>query len=191
MAITSICFIRHGQTDWNKQGRLQGKTDIPLNDTGRKQAEACGKFLNATDYDVLICSPLQRAKETAQIINQHLNLPLIKMADFKERSFGDAEGMTTEERQKAYPSGSFPNQEKREEFNQRVMAGLEKINKKFPNKRILLVAHGAVINAILAEISNGEIGSGKTTLMNGCISNIRFKEKTWEIQNYNQVRHLN
>lgn len=71
------------------------------------------------------------------------------------------------------------------------MTGLEKINKKFPNKRILLVAHGAVINAILAEISNGEIGSGKTILMNGCISNIRFKEKTWEIQNYNQVRHLN
>lgn len=115
MAISSICFIRHGQTDWNKQGRLQGKTDIPLNDTGRKQAEACGKFLNAADYDVLICSPLQRAKETAQIINLHLILPLIEMDDFKERSFGDAEGMTMEERQERIRTAAF--QAKKNEKN--------------------------------------------------------------------------
>ncbi|WP_073010417.1 histidine phosphatase family protein [Virgibacillus chiguensis] len=188
--MTTICFIRHGQTNWNKQGKLQGKTDIPLNDTGRDQAQACGKYLHAHNYDILICSPLLRAKETADIINQHLHLPIIKMDDFKERSFGDAEGLTMEERKHRYPSGHFPNQEERVDFNQRVMTGVEKVNEQYPQQRVLLVAHGAVINAILAEVSNGEIGSGKTSLMNGCISNIHLKEQTWHIKDYNQVGHL-
>lgn len=188
--ITTICFIRHGQTNWNKQGKLQGKTDIPLNDTGREQAHACGKYLNADDYDILICSPLLRAKETAEIINQYLQLPLIEMDDFKERSFGDAEGMTMEERAQAYPDGHFPNQEERIAFRQRVMAGVEKVNQNYPHQRVLLVAHGAAINAILAEVSNGEIGSGKTSLINGCISNIQLKNETWRVENYNQVEHL-
>ncbi|NBJ69842.1 histidine phosphatase family protein [Roseburia sp. 1XD42-34] len=188
--MTTICFIRHGQTNWNKQGKLQGKTDIPLNDTGREQAHACGKYLNADDYDILICSPLLRAKETAEIINQYLQLPLIEMNDFKERSFGDAEGLTMEERKCMYPSGHFPHQEERIDFNQRVMAGVAKVNQHYLQQRVLLVAHGAVINAILAEVSKGEIGSGKTSLMNGCISNIHLREQTWHIKNYNQVEHL-
>ncbi|EQB38582.1 hypothetical protein M948_08325 [Virgibacillus sp. CM-4] len=188
--ITTVCLIRHGETDWNAQGKLQGKTDIPLNNTGRKQAEECGTFLNADDYDVLIYSPLQRAKETATIINRHLGLPFIEMDDFKERSFGDAEGMTIEERFQVYPDKQFPHQEEREGFKKRVMTGLEKVTQQFPKQRILLVAHGAVINVILSELSNGEVGSGITKLMNGCISNVQFQDQTWKVHNYNQIEHL-
>ncbi|GAA0433254.1 phosphatase PhoE [Virgibacillus salarius] len=190
MNMTTICLIRHGETDWNAAGKLQGKTDIPLNDTGRKQAMKCATYLNSEDYDELICSPLRRAKETAEIINKQLQLPFKIMEAFKERSFGKAEGMTIAERNEAYPDRNFPNQEEREDFQARVMGGIAKVKEQYPNKRILLVAHGAVINAILSELSDGEIGSGKTKLMNGCISNIHVQQDDWKVRDYNQTEHL-
>lgn len=188
--MTSICFIRHGETDWNAQGKLQGKTDIPLNPNGKRQAAECGQFLNTDDYDVLVHSPLIRAKQTAEIINDKLNLPMVEMHDFAERSFGDAEGMTIDEREEIYPDRNYPNQEARSDFNERVMEGIAKVNQQYPNQRVLLVAHGAVIGAILSVLSDGEIGNGKTKLMNGCISNIHFQKEKWEIKDFNQVGHL-
>ncbi|MEC5425102.1 histidine phosphatase family protein [Virgibacillus sp. C22-A2] len=188
--MTTICLIRHGETDWNALGKLQGKTDIPLNNKGIQQAQACGDFLNAADYDVLISSPLKRAKRTAEIINDRLNLPFVEMTDFAERFFGDAEGLLLEERMSTYPDKDYPNQEMREAFNTRVMTGLHKVHQKYPDKSILLVAHGAVINAVLGTLSNGEIGSGKTKLLNACISTICFQEEQWKINEYNQVGHL-
>lgn len=183
-------MIRHGETDWNALGKLQGKTDIPLNSTGVRQAEECRDFLKNDQWDLIVTSPLQRAKRTAEIINEGLHIPLIEMEEFAERSFGDAEGMTREEIEAKYPNRDIPNQEERSALNERVMAGIEKINLKYGNKKVLLVAHGGVINAILSILSDGEIGSGKTKLINACISNINFREEKWMINDYNQVGHL-
>jgi len=147
-------------------------------------------FLLKFNWDVLITSPLNRAKQTAEIINYKLKLPIYEMEEFLERGFGDAEGMDMEERISKFPDGIIPNQEDRETLKRRVMDGIKNINEKFPNKKVLLVAHGGVINSILAILSGGEIGSGKTKLMNACISNIHFIEKEWKIKDYNQVTHL-
>ncbi|MBM7573165.1 histidine phosphatase family protein [Aquibacillus albus] len=185
-----ICLIRHGETDWNYNGMLQGKTDIPLNATGRQQAEECRVFLEDSEWDVIVTSPLIRARQTAEIINKNLNLSIVEMEEFQERSFGDAEGTTKEERNKRYPDGNYPGMETREFVTARVMNGMEQIIEKFGNKKVLLVAHGAVINSILSSISNGEIGSGKTTLINACISNVQFFEGQWKVHNYNQINHL-
>lgn len=70
------------------------------------------------------------------------------------------------------------------------MIGLEKIIQSYKCRRVILVAHGAVINAILAQLSNGKVGSGKTKLINACISNIDFSQDTWNIRDFNQVTHL-
>lgn len=115
---------------------------------------------------------------------------MVVMEDFIERSYGDAEGMTAEERNAAFPNKPYPNQEDRESLNQRVMAGLEKIHQQVPNGNVILVAHGAVINSILAILSNKEIGSGKTRLINGGISTIQFQEGKWRIKDFNQIGHL-
>lgn len=112
------------------------------------------------------------------------------MEEFVERSFGDAEGKTREENELMYPNRNIPNQEEKSALNERVMAGIEKINRQNINKKVLLVAHGGVINAILSILSDGEIGSGKTRLINACISNINFQEEKWLIGEYNQVGHL-
>lgn len=188
--MTTICLIRHGETDWNLKGKLQGSTDIPLNETGIRQAEKSAAYLNAEDYDVMVASPMKRAKRTAEIINASLNLPYEEMSSFAECSFGDAEGLTMEERTTQYPDKTYPNREEPEDFIKRVMGGVDDVLKKYPDKRVLIVAHGAVINAILATVSGGEIGAGKTRLMNACINNIHYKQEKWEVLSYNQVEHL-
>ncbi|WP_226038351.1 histidine phosphatase family protein [Aquibacillus saliphilus] len=185
-----ICLVRHGETDWNYLGKIQGKTDIPLNATGKRQAEECREYVNSLDWDFFISSPLLRAKQTAEILNKDLKLPIIEMEEFKERSFGEAEGLTIEERVARYPDGDYPGQEEREDLKNRVMNGIEIINKRYPDKKVLLVAHGAVIGTILSTISSGKVGSGKTKLMNACISNIQYVDQQWKIHNYNQIDHL-
>ncbi|MFX3673585.1 MAG: histidine phosphatase family protein [Paenisporosarcina sp.] len=188
--MTSICLVRHGETDWNLLGKLQGRTDIPLNETGILQAEECSEFLKSSKLDVIITSPLNRAKQTAEILKKNFNVPLIEMEKFIERGYGDAEGMLLEERDSAFPDKSYPNQENRVTLNRRVMDGIQEINQRYFGSKILLVAHGAVINAILADISNCKIGSGKTKLMNAGISNIHFHQEKWLIKDFNQISHL-
>ncbi len=188
--ITSICLVRHGETDWNVAGRLQGRTDIPLNKNGILQSQQCGEYVQASDWDIIITSPLKRAKQTAEIMNEKVKVPLVEMDEFVERGFGDAEGMTKLECTEKFPDKIYPNQEETEAFHNRVMSGMEKINEHYKDKKVLLVAHGAVINAILAILSKGEIGSGKTRLFNTCISNIDFIQNGWKIKDYNQVAHL-
>jgi uncharacterized phosphatase len=75
-------------------------------------------------------------------------------------------------------------------LTKRVLDGIEKINQLYRGKKVLLVAHGAVINTLLAQFSNGEIGSGKTKLVNACISNIELINDEWKIKDFNQIGHL-
>ncbi|MEN2766828.1 histidine phosphatase family protein [Ornithinibacillus xuwenensis] len=188
--MTTIYLVRHGETDWNAERRMQGQTDIPLNAKGIQQAEACGAALHASDYDVVISSHLKRAKKTADIINTYLNLPSEQMEEFAERHFGDGEGLTIEERQSLFPDHDYPNQEPLDVFSNRVMNGMDRVHAKYPTNRVLVVAHGAVINRILANLSNGELGFGKTIIENTSITTIEKQNDGWAILGYNQVDHL-
>jgi uncharacterized phosphatase len=183
-------LIRHGETDWNAIGRIQGRTDVPLNSKGILQAEECGQFFKTSQWDVIITSPLKRAKLTAEIINRSLFVPLVEMDELKEKCFGDAEGMTLQERRIAFPDNIYPNQEDESSLTIRVMSALDKIKQKYGDSRLLVVAHGAVINSILAHLSDGELGFGKTKLKNACISDIHFHQEQWKVQTFNQVSHL-
>lgn len=190
--MTTICLVRHGETEWNAQGKLQGREDIDLNDTGRKQAEECGMYLkNIKNWDVMITSSLKRAKQTAKIINSYLNLPnIIEIDAFIERDFGDASGLTMTIRHNLYPNRMYPNQEDWNSFRERVMSGIHLIHKTYTQKNVIIVGHGAVINATLATVSNGEIGSGKTKLLTACINEIEHCNDKWDVKNYNQILHL-
>lgn len=112
------------------------------------------------------------------------------MSEFIERNYGDAEGMTPVDKAAIFPDRKYPNQENRNTLNKRVIKGMDKLIQTYKNKRILLVSHGGVINTILAILSNGEIGSGKTKLINACISTIEYEDGHWSIKDYNRVSHL-
>jgi uncharacterized phosphatase len=147
-------------------------------------------ILKQSSWDVIITSPLKRAKVTAEIINRSINIPLVIMEEFKEKFFGVAEGLTFEERKEKYPDHQYPNEEDELSLSKRVMTGLDKIKQEYRDQKVLLVIHGAVINSILAEISNGELGYRKTRIQNACFSDIHFNENSWKIKTFNQVSHL-
>ena len=90
-------IIRHGQTNWNKEGRIQGKTDIELNEEGIKQAKEAKNILKDYPIDMIVSSTLKRAKKTAEIINEAKNVPIIFKEALEERCFGEFEGKTQQE----------------------------------------------------------------------------------------------
>lgn len=188
--MTKIYVARHGETDWNKFGKLQGATDIALNDSGRQQAKSCGVYFDTIPIDAIFTSPLKRASETAAIINEQLNVPIIEIEEFRERTFGDAEGMTYEERSKVYPRKNYPNQELFKSFKKRLIIGLRKINKAYPEGEVLLVAHGAVIHTLFQIVENDHFFPSNARLSNGGVSIVSFEEGKWWLKKYNSIEHL-
>ncbi|MBU8725169.1 MULTISPECIES: histidine phosphatase family protein [Bacillus] len=188
--MTTICLVRHGETDWNAAKRIQGRTDIPLNDTGKWQAEQTGLYLKDAHWDVVISSPLTRAKETAHLILKHVDAPLVLMDDFIERDYGDAEGMSFEERQKLFPNKQYPNMEPLETIQDRILEGIEKVRAAYPNQQVLIVAHGAAIHALLTTLADEHLCLENTRLVNACLNYVEWKDGKWKVLDYNVVSHL-
>ncbi len=98
MTDTHLGLFRHGQTDWNINFLLQGVTDIPMNETGIEQIKLAAKAIKAEDWDVILTSPLTRAKQTAEIIASENGFSeIIEQQLLIERSFGEAEGLSHEQ----------------------------------------------------------------------------------------------
>ncbi len=185
--LTTICIIRHGETDWNSSGKLQGREDIELNNLGREQASQIAQYFKTEPWDVIVSSPLKRAYETAQIIGSQLSIQNIYIVDeMIERCYGSASGLLPEERQMRFPDG-ITDQEDFEHLRQRAMTGLAKIANDFKGKRIIVVSHGGLTNSILYSISGGEFGSFKTRLKNGCINKIKLQNNKWSVEFYNKT----
>ena len=87
-----VFWMRHGETDWNRLGRIQGCTDIPLNDRGRLQAREAARLLRDVEFDAAWCSPLSRAEETARIVLEGRNVPLLADPLLREVDFGPNDG---------------------------------------------------------------------------------------------------
>lgn len=185
-----FCLIRHGQTDWNVVGRIQGLEDIELNAIGRDQAVKTGAYLKQWAWDRIVTSPLKRAAESAELIAQELKLPLVESMDlFMERDYGDCSGMTAAQRKQSFPDGIIPRQETLDTLQKRVLAGLQQLALE-PKARTLIVTHGGVINSLLAHISHGEIGTGKSILHNASLALFQYQEQNWQILAYNLTEHL-
>ncbi|AAT89032.1 phosphoglycerate mutase [Leifsonia xyli subsp. xyli str. CTCB07] len=132
--MTLISLVRHGQTDWNLAKRIQGASDIPLNETSRVQADATGRALAAGRFDALYASPLSRAYETGRIIAGHLGLgdPL-PLPAVVERNYGEAESLTGEQALERWPGDTpVPGQETREEVVARALPALLQLGERHP-----------------------------------------------------------
>lgn len=160
----NIILVRHGQTDWNVKDLLQGRTDIELNETGKKQAiEIAQKLLNANIHTIYV-SPLKRTIETAQQINKTRNLNMIIDNRLIERGFGDYEGKSKVQFRKYWhfeTNISDCNVEPIKDLFSRAYCLLKEIGESYKdsNKTILLVTHNGVNLAI-------------TSILNGFVSNI-------------------
>ncbi|MCL6661461.1 histidine phosphatase family protein [Paenibacillus polymyxa] len=188
-----IGLIRHGLTDWNAAGRIQGQTDIPLNGEGREQAERLGRRLLTEEYqwDYIITSGLSRAQETGEIISKLLNVPLLEPdARLKERAFGQIEGLTSEERVarwgKSWETLDL-GQEQIADIQIRALAFLEDLWSAYPDQAVLIVTHGAflanLLTALFKDRYTERIGNLSLTILE--------KERNdWSPLLYNCTRHL-
>ena len=181
-----IYLIRHGQTDWNLKNRLQGVEDIELNDTGLSQSIQCARAFLDIPISRILSSPLKRAKKTADIIAGKLAAaPVIVEPDLTERDFGKLSGLTPEERQALIDREEDPGAEPLEALISRFMHVLYRYAEAPDDENILVVSHGASINAALWHLSAGEVGTGKTILKNTCISKLYGTGKNLDIAFYN------
>ena len=183
----NICLIRHGETDWNVIGRLQGREDIPLNENGKIQAKHCGMALKSNTWTAIITSTLLRAKQTAEIIAGVLNIQEINEdINLIERDYGKASGLTEKERVALFPDGKYEGMEHWEALRDRMYNSIIEYANKFYANNIIIVSHGSAINSILAELSNHEIGTGKTRLKNACINMLTYTGHLLSIDFFNK-----
>lgn len=185
----TLVWVRHGETDWNKAGRLQGREDIPLNERGRSQAKILGQYLaKRAPWDGIMTSPLSRARETAEIISWETRIlvPMVVMDDLIERGYGQASGLTHAEREARF-EGSYPDMESFEALSARVGRAMEELRRGWADARLIVVAHGGTINVVLSLISEGKVGTGKTGLANASFSTTIYQDHRWVLQSYNQL----
>ena len=154
---TRLCLVRHGETEWNAERRIQGQIDIGLNDTGRQQAVAAGRWLRDAGLSALYSSDLQRAWTTAQAIGAAVGLSPVAAPELRERRYGVFEGLTYAEAQARYPDGyaafegrnadyAFENGESLKAMFDRVTGKLQAIAAAHPGENVAVVLHGGVLD---------------------------------------------
>ena len=162
-----LYVTRHGETDYNVQNRYTGSTDIPLNSNGLRQAEELACSLSSMEFDVIVSSPLLRAKQTAEAVSKVLNMPVVFVDDFAEICVGVYEGLTRQEVQAQYPdvwaklASRTPDDaptggESHRAFDARIASGIAKLKAEYSERKVLLVCHAfaaRVINRQLAGLS--------------------------------------
>lgn len=194
----NLYLLRHGETDWNAEGRLQGQTDIPLNEKGKVQMLQVAEELKKLGIrvDLVITSPLLRARQSAEIVSEMLGYKrsnILVEPLLIERNFGDGEGKTWSELLAQYPEGictgrePFGRVEPLEELVGRGQAAFEKIvNTHAEEKNIIVVAHGALLSALLTAVTKGKIeyGGEKVRFTQGSIYLVRYMADTIEVAGY-------
>jgi probable phosphoglycerate mutase len=180
-----LYLVRHGETDWNRTHRIQGSSDIPLNETGRTQARSTGRLLARREWHAVYTSPLSRAAETAQLIANELGLPE-PVADegLVERHYGEAEGLTGWEVEERFPDDTpVPGRESRAAVVERVLPALLDIAERHHGESVVVVSHGGVIRSVLQAVAldhaHGRIRNGSVHSfrhVDGALSLIAFDD---------------
>ncbi|MBF4608255.1 histidine phosphatase family protein [Curtobacterium sp. VKM Ac-1393] len=172
---TLLYLVRHGETDWNAQRRIQGSTDIPLNAVGRRQAADAAELLTRRRFDAVVASPLSRAAETGSIIADRLGLAApTTYPGLAERSYGEAEGLTDTEVTARYPHDDIPGRESRAALLARITETLGEIAVRFDGGVVVVATHGAVIRSVVNEAAPGTADRHSTPISNGSIHSFRW-----------------
>jgi probable phosphoglycerate mutase len=200
---TRLCLVRHGETAWNAERRLQGHIDVPLNETGESQARASAALLAQERFDVLYCSDLARARRTALVAAERIGLALTLEPRLRERHYGAFQGLTYEEAEQRYPEAyahfharepafAFPDGgESLTAFAGRVRSALEQIVARHPGQSVLIVTHGGVLD-IAHRIASGKPLEAERdfSIPNAALNWLEHAGGNWRILAWAQQAHL-
>jgi uncharacterized phosphatase len=165
---------------------LQGVTDIPMNSTGIEQVRTAARALNGNEWDLILTSPLGRARQTAEIIAEQLGFQEIHQQDLLiERSFGEAEGLAYEQWKSKYSNlDALPGGESKTELLARSKLLLDTFADTLPGKRILAISHGALIRTVLTIASDNQLPRSGERLGNASLNIISHQEASWSVTQY-------
>lgn len=203
MAEARILLIRHGETEWNCAGRVQGyHADSPLTETGREQVRALAERLARERVDALYASDTGRARRTASPIGVAAGLRVIRDAALRERNYGAFEGRTFAEVERDFPAEYErfhtrdphyvpPGGESAAQFRDRVMAVLERIASGAAGKRVAVVTHGGVLGIVYRHAMDIPLEARRGySLANASLNHFRYAAGRWLLETWGDVAHL-
>ncbi|MBI4985531.1 MAG: histidine phosphatase family protein [Rhodocyclales bacterium] len=202
MTSTRFCIVRHGETDWNAEKRLQGQIDIPLNAAGRAQAAATAAGLAGRRFDALYSSDLARTWQTAEPIGAALGLPVRAAPALRERHFGKMQGLTGDEARGQFPAlhaahtardpdYDLDGGESLRRFAARVTAALLELASAHAGQTLLLVAHGGVLD-IAYRLATGRdlAGPRDFPIPNAGLNWLEYRAGAWRLLTWGEKAHL-
>ncbi|MCA1306927.1 histidine phosphatase family protein [Microbacterium esteraromaticum] len=167
----TVALVRHGRTAWNLARRMQGRTEVPLDDHGQAQADAAGALLARAEWMHLIASPLGRAVDTADRIGEHVTGVAREIDDrLIERDYGAAEGLAVSEVHERWPDGGYPDAEPLDAVASRAGSALTEIAARRGNS--IVVAHGTLLRVGVETLT----GSPCPRILNGQIVMLEVEE---------------
>lgn len=199
---TQICLVRHGETEWNAERRIQGQIDIGLNEIGRRQAVAAGRWLKSAGIVALYSSDLKRAWATAQAIGAELGLVPTSVTEMRERRYGVFEGLTYDEAKANHPAGYAAFEGRNAEYNfengESLMAMFERVTGKLkalaaahPGETIAVVLHGGVLDIINRFVRGNSLETQRDFLIpNAGINWISTVDGQWSLKTWGETDHL-
>lgn len=202
MSDTVLTLIRHGETEWNAAGRIQGHLDIPLSAAGLAQAAATGRRLGGEAFDAILSSDLERALQTARPIVRHPGQTIVRDTRLRERPLGVLQGLTGEEaamRQpqawQAFmarnPEAALEGGETLAEFSQRVAGLIDELLRAHTGSRLLLVTHGGVLDAVYRHATGIPLSAPRNfPIYNASVNILSHDKQGWRVDSWGDVSHL-
>lgn len=199
---TRLCLIRHGETDWNAQLRIQGHRDLPLNANGRAQAQALASALTGQHFDAILSSDLLRARETAAPLSQALGLAVQLEPDLRERNFGCCEGMTIDEISIKWPvfaaamasrSPDFvlPDGESLQQHLDRMVSCIARLAQRSAGQCVAVVSHGGSLEMIYRRANGVPLERPRDfPLPNASINWLTISDAGWKFDSWGETAHL-
>jgi len=200
--ITRLLVIRHGETAWNLEARIQGHIDIPLNEHGRWQAERLAQALADEGVDAIYTSDLLRAFDTGQAVARAAGLALQVDAGLRERHFGRLEGLTQDQIARQWPEESRRWRERDpsygpeggevlQDFYQRCVDTAARLAQRHPGQTVALVAHGGVLDCFYRAANHVPLQAPRTwTVGNASINRLLYSPEGFSLLNWADTRHL-
>jgi probable phosphoglycerate mutase len=199
---TRVIAIRHGETAWNAEMRMQGQLDVPLNDVGLWQAARVAEALADETFDAVYSSDLARARQTAEPLAAAHRLPVIEDRGLRERCFGVFQGLTFDEVAARWPEGSrrwrqrepdFAPQgaESLVEFSQRCVGAVARLAAAHPGRTIAVVAHGGVMDCLYRAATRVELQAARSWLLgNASINRLLYTPQGFTLVGWSDTAHL-
>lgn len=203
MLMTRLCLVRHGETAWNAERRLQGHVDVPLNEIGREQARATAEALAAHPFTAVYCSDLARARETAKATVIRIGRTPTTLTGLRERHYGVFQGLTYDEAATRFPQ-TYARFQRREidfalpeggeslrAFSRRVSDTLDEIAHRHAGERILIVTHGGVLDVAHRVATGKPLDAPRDfEIPNAALNWIEHRDGAWTLIAWAVRNHL-